>query len=111
MKNHRHGQIALIDGLGALFLVALMYIGASAVGNEIDRAESYASTELEQEVLRSQIRDTIPQMNITSQSLDADTFEINGIRFDADPPGGSLFYTFFLSYDRGVKLFYITEKD
>lgn len=111
MKDRQRGQIALIDGMGALFLVVFLYVVTGAIGSEIDRMELDTIKECEQEALRSEIRDIIPEMNITSRSLDADSFEIGGLRFVERPPDGAGFQAFFLSDDVGVKLFYITKKD
>lgn len=111
MRGRLCGSVALIDGLGALFLITILYIGTGAIGSEIQRAKAEAIPIVELEDLRGVIHDAITIMNITSQPLDTDAFEIGALRFAAWLPNNVTYQSFFLSDDVGVRVFYITEKD
>jgi len=97
--------------LGALLLITLLFIGTGAIGSEIKRVEAEAVPAVELEGLRGVIHDSITIMNITSQPLDADAFEIGALRFAVWLPNNVTYQAFFLSDDVGVRVFYIAEKD
>jgi hypothetical protein len=105
------GSVALIDGMGALLLLTLIYIGAGAIGSEVERMEGAAMDKIDLENLRTEIRETVASMNMTSQPLYGDSFEVGGLWFSSQPPANGTWQIFFISDDKGVRVFYITEKD
>jgi hypothetical protein len=111
MRRHTLGSVALIDGMGALLLLTLIYVGAGAIGSEIDRMEGAAMDKIALENLRAEIREIVASINMTSQPLSADSFEVGGLRFSSEPPANGTWQPFFVSGDREVRVFYITEKD
>jgi len=111
MRRHNLGSVALIDGMGALLLLVIIYVGTGAIGSEIERMEGAAMDKIDLENLRDEIRETLACMNMTSQPLYADSFEVGGLRFSSEPTPNGTSQTFFVSYDGGVRVFYITEKD
>lgn len=111
MRRHALGNVALIDGVVALLLLTLVYIGAGAMGSEIEGMEAAALDKIALENLREEIHKTVASMNMTSRNLDAGSFEIGNLRFLAEPIAGKVSQPFFVSDGGGVRVFYVTEKD
>lgn len=111
MKRRTLGNVALIDGLAALLLLAMTYVAAGAMGSEIQNVEAAALGKIALENLREEISQDVSTMNMTSRPLDAGCFDMERLRFSTEPPLGVASQAFFISDDRGVKVFYITEKD
>jgi hypothetical protein len=111
MRRRVLGNVALIDGLAALLLLALSYVAAGAMGSEIQNVEAAALDKIALENLREEISQDVPMMNMTLRPLDADCFEMERLRFSTEPPLGEASQAFFISEDLGVRVFYITEKD
>lgn len=110
MKKHLAGSIALIDGLGALFVLALLVLGLGFAFNGIEEAKQDAMIWIELEGLRSDIRETVAMLNITACALDDVSFEVGSLRFSSVNQEGSLSHQFFMTDEGGVRIFYITAK-
>jgi hypothetical protein len=110
MRRLTSGSVAMIDGMAALFLVALVYAGAIAIGSEAEGMKAAALDKIALEDLRTEIRATMAVMNMTSQPLDATRFEIGILIFSIQPVTGEVSQDFFISNEGGVKVFHVVEK-
>lgn len=109
MRRKTLGSIVLIDGMAALLLIMLIYVGAQALGSEIERVEGKALEDATLIGLRNEILQNLAGMNMTLQPDISDSLQIGRLRFFSEPPGGAS-QSFFISGDEGVRVFYISEK-
>lgn len=105
------GNIALIDGMGALLLIALLYATLLTIGNEIDTSLERAHEAVEVESLRCRTYDALGTLNLSGQPLEDGSFSAFGLWFTTTPPETTIYQTFFLTDDLGWQVLFIAKKD
>jgi len=110
LRRRGRGSVALVDGIGALFLLILLDAVAGVMANQVGGMKAEAMDKISLENLRGEIMAGWAGMNITSHPPGADSFEVGGLFFSTVAPEKGTSQTFFISSDGGIRTFYIIKK-